>query len=75
MPPRKLNGFMQALQNARKNNAEEFSYTNKNGEKKKYVKVKNSNSSLVLYKEDKEEKPKTKKEEKSKKSKTKKSKK
>jgi len=35
MPPRKLNGFMQALQNARKNNAEEFSYTTKDGKKKK----------------------------------------
>ena len=51
MPPRKLNGFMQALQNARKNNAEEFSYTNKDGVKKTYAKVKNSNSKLVLYKE------------------------
>lgn len=66
MPPRKLNEFMQALQNARQNNAEEFTYTNKEGKQKKYVKVKNSNSSLVLYKEEKNNK--------SEKSKTKKSK-
>lgn len=51
MPPRKLNEFMQALQNARKNNAEEFSYINKDGKKKTYAKVKNSKSKLVLYKE------------------------
>ena len=42
---------MQALQNARKNNAEEFIYTNKAGEEKTYAKVKNRNSKLVLYKE------------------------
>jgi hypothetical protein len=34
MPPRKLNEFMQALQNARQNNDEEFSYTTKDGEEK-----------------------------------------
>jgi hypothetical protein len=53
MPPKKLNEFMQALQNARKNNAEEFSYTTKDGKKKKYVRVKNSKSKLLLYKEEK----------------------
>jgi hypothetical protein len=60
MPPKKLNEFMQALQNARKNNAEEFIYINKAGEEKTYVKVKNNNSKLSLYKE-KKEKNKTKK--------------
>lgn len=56
MPPRKLNEFMIALQNARKNNAEEFTYTNKAGEKKTYVKVKNNNSKFSLYKEKKTKK-------------------
>jgi hypothetical protein len=50
MPPRKLNKFMQALQNARQNNAKEFSYTTKDGEKKTYIQVKNSKSDLVIYK-------------------------
>ena len=58
MPPRKLNEFMQALQNARKNNAEEFSYTTKDGKKKTYAKVENSKSKLVLYKEKKDNKSK-----------------
>jgi len=58
MPPRKLNGFMQALKNTKKNNAEEFSYTTKDDKKKTYAKFKNSNSKLVLYKEKKNNKSK-----------------
>ena len=61
MSPRKLNEFMIALQNARKKNAEEFTYTNKAGEEKTYVKVKNNNSKLSLYKEKQKNEKKTKK--------------
>tara|TARA_B110000259_G_scaffold187915_1_gene243985 strand:- start:1758 stop:2006 length:249 start_codon:yes stop_codon:yes gene_type:complete len=46
---RKMNDFMKAKENARKNNLNEFEYTNKEGKKKTYVKFV-MKTGMVAYK-------------------------
>jgi|ETNvirnome_6_100_1030635.scaffolds.fasta_scaffold00083_64 hypothetical protein len=46
--PKKMNDFMKAKEKARKANADEFEYTNKDGEKKVYKKTVTA-TGMVIY--------------------------
>ena len=48
---KKMNDFMKAKEKARKENADQFEYTNKDGEKKIYKKFVTS-TGMVTYKSD-----------------------
>jgi hypothetical protein len=48
IPPKKMNDFMKAKEKARKADADEFEYTNKDGEKKVYKKSVTA-TGMVIY--------------------------